>query len=208
MRRQLHSPKLCAALLALGALAAGCPDTLQQSCPPGTASVGGLQINFTAQDDAGDFCHVNSLSDGGPTDGAVTLPPASTQGSFCASPADAGLLYLAISGQVTRQGAVDPNGGFTFLTQATQVGGNQCTCEVDIYETFSGTLTAKGGGPATFSADGGFAQVGSMAATLVDSIAYSDAGQPADDAGHPPADAGCHCNLPCALRYTLTGNPL
>jgi hypothetical protein len=186
--------------LLLGLLLTGCPETLQNQCPSGSNSVGGFTLVFT-QIDAGDFCQVVVLPDGGPTSAPASAVPGPTQATLCASASDGGLIQLNIANQQVRTSALDDAGNFQFNTAALGIAGTQCGCAIDIRETFGGTLQSKSGGPAVFDADGGLSSVGSITASLEDDVTVSDAGT--DDSG-----TICRCNTPCALRYTIVGSPL
>lgn len=188
-------------------LTAGCPETLQQSCPQGTALVGAFQIEFKAQDDAGDFCRVVLTADGGPADGSVAPAPQPQPATLCSAPTDGGLLYMAITGQRLRSSQLDDAGAFAFPGQALNVAGTQCNCPVDINESFTGTLQDKAGGPAVFGADGTLPPVGAINASLVDGITASAPLLP-DGGSDGGTSGGCRCNLPCALRYDVAGKPL
>ena len=189
---------LLPALGVLALLAGGCPETLQQSCPTSTFTVGNYQLNFTAVD-AGDFCAVTGLPDGGKTDASVASGRGQTPATLCSSAIDGGSVFLVIAGQNLRQSSLDPSGNFSFSTGNVHVTGTQCYCPIDEAETLSGLLLAPGdSGTVQFTADGGLTPVGSITGALVDQVTVS-AG---DDGG------SCTCKLPCALRYSVTGTPL
>jgi hypothetical protein len=198
--RLAHRHALCSALLALGALAAGCPETLTQSCPSGTATVGGFTLDFVSPD-AGDLCLVTRLADGGGTDAGTQIVsgPGTTPATLCSSAADGGTIFLAIQGEKLRQSPLDGDGGFSFSAQAPNISGTLCNCPIDINESFSGTLQPKSGGVVQFDGDGGLPPVGGIAASLVELVSATDGG---NDGG-----LDCRCNLPCALRYSVTGKP-
>ena len=198
MTAPLRSLFRTAAALAAAALCAGCPETLQQQCPAGATSAGGLTLNF-ASFDGGNSCRVILAPDGGPIDAPISsLPP--TSATICSSPADGGLVYLSASGHDVRGSPLDDAGTYTFSAAALAIANTQCNCPVDISETFTGTLQGKDGGLVTFDPDGRLAPVGGLVGTLVDSVSATDAGG---------LDAGiCRCNLPCTLSYNLTGKPL
>lgn len=188
-------------LLALFALAAaGCPDELAQRCPPESVPSGHYTLTTTV-DASVDECRRIALPDGGPlqpSDDASVLisSTSSTDSILCAGDSDAGptvYLVVATSG-IVRQTPLDPDGGFTFVSNVPQVQ-SVCSCTTDVTETISGVFLGGGSSGFSLGADAGLVpQPTGMDGSMVQTLTNPDGG-------------ACLCNIPCALRYTLIGTP-
>ena len=188
-------------LLAAFALAsAGCPDDLAQRCPPESVPSGHYTITTTVDAGPAD-CHLTAKADGGPLDpgedtSILTSPVSSTDSILCAGDTDAGpTVYLVVStSQLIRQTPLAPDGGFTFISTVPQVA-SVCNCTADVTETISGEFLGGGSSGFALGADGGLVpQPTGMDGSMLQTLTNPDGG-------------ACHCNIPCALNYTLIGTP-
>lgn len=191
------SARLAPSLAGLFALALGvvaCPETFSQTCPKGSHDEGTFTASFAAVTANPDECRITKDADGGPIDGGtLSSAPQSFQTTLCSQAlADGGaLLYMAVGASVLpRVSEVGPGATFTFTSQAT-VTGTKCVCAIDVAETISGTLLPSSGadGGAAYDSDAGaFEPLKGFNSRVVDAV----------DGG-----AGCRCNVPCNIQYTL-----
>jgi hypothetical protein len=171
-------------------LSAGCPDKLAQLCPEGSKSAGSFTLALKFQTGQPDECRViTPLADGGSLDASLAITPAPRDSALCVAAGDAGpILYLALTDSV-RSSPLGDGGSFTF-TSSTQVDSTACICSLFLNETIVGQLIAAGDGGIAYTPDGGLTAVGGYSGVVTDAI----------DGG-----PGCRCNMPCSLRYDLTG---
>ena len=180
---------------ALLALCAACPDQIGQQCPPSSTPVGNFNLTLKLQHPAGE-CVVNQI-DGGPADASLAQDniPARTATLCEGSAGDGGLtLYLAIPTHGAPPSPLLDGGGFLFRPPQSQaVPGTACSCPVALEETTAGVLTGPfDGGVFALQPDGGLPFITGMSGTVTDHVT-TPGGQP------------CFCNLPCDVRYALTG---
>jgi hypothetical protein len=179
-------------LLLAAVLSAGCPDNIAQLCPAGSKSAGSFTLGLKFQTGLPDECKITSLPDGGTLDASVSLAttPAPRDSALCVSDSDAGpVLYLALSDSL-RSSPLGDGGAFTF-TSSTTVANTACVCSLSLTETIAGQLSATGDGGITYTPDGGLTAVGGYSGVVTDAV----------DGSVPD----CHCNVPCTLRYDVTG---
>lgn len=182
-------------------LLAGCPESVGQQCPPFAAALGHYSLAFKGQHPANE-CKLTTTVDGGAADASVTTLLTADDGgvtlaTLCAGAGTDGgpLLYLVAGGKDLFSGRLDADGGFSILNTTGAAGGTACLCQVARDEAFVGTLTAAGDGGVTRLSDGGLPSITGLAATLVDHLTTPDT-------------SGCACNLPCDVRYVITGTRL
>ncbi len=174
------------------ALGAGCPDNVAQLCPTGSKSAGTFSLSLKFQAGQANECRVVTAADGGAADASLATTPAARDSALCVSEVDGGPeLFLALSDSV-RSSPLGDGGSFTF-TSSTQVDNSACACPLVVGETITGQLTAAGDGGIRYSPDGGLSAVSGYTGVVTDAVGSVDGG---------PA---CRCNVPCALRYDLTG---
>jgi hypothetical protein len=186
-----------AVLLALApALLFGCPASTTQQCPPAASVLGQYNLMLALQHSASE-CRVTRLADGGATDaGLGTDIDAGRPVTLCAGPGGDGgtLLYLARIGVAgaPSTSALAPDGGFSFRSESTYgATSTACACPIDNVETFAGGLQ-------TTSADGGFALGPDGGVPLVTSVSGSVV-------DHLTGTGTCSCNVPCDVRYDVSG---
>lgn len=181
------------ALLALSLLlTAGCADNVAQLCPPGSKPAGSFSLALKFQTGQPNECRILSAADGGAADASLATTPSPRDSAICVSASDAGaLLYLALSDSV-RTSPLGDGGSFTF-TSSTQVDNSACACPITVSETIVGQLAGSGDGGVTYNADGGLSAISGYSGVVADAVDAIDGG---------PA---CRCNVPCSLRYDLTG---
>jgi hypothetical protein len=190
--------RLAPAVVAV-ALLAGCPDSVGQTCDPGSTSVGNFTLTLSLQPSA-QQCVVYDggvpapLPDGGSQFGSI----ATLAATLCEGNTDGGkLLHLKIPNQVTRDSDLDANGGISFATTSnTNVTQTPCGCSVDYTETITGILVPAGDAGIAISPDGGLtASVAAIDGSVVDNVVQS------------AGASNCFCHLPCDLHYQMSGTP-
>ncbi|TMA29265.1 MAG: hypothetical protein E6J78_02595 [Deltaproteobacteria bacterium] len=173
-------------------LLAGCPEELGQQCPPNGVAIGQYAYGLAGQHLAGECKSLQS--DGG------KLPLAADDGGvspavLCTTRGDDGgpQLYLSIAGRGQRPAVSFGDGGFRFVGHADPTPGTACLCAVAIDDTFDGVLTGAWDGSFPVLPDGGLPLVTGFSGSLVQNLTA-------------PSDAGCLCDLPCSVTWTVTGS--
>jgi hypothetical protein len=182
-------------LLSLALAVPGCPETFSQTCPSGAHNEGTFTASFTQVTPNPGECRVFVTdADGGTTDGGLLSgTPQPFQATLCSQLLGDGgqLLYMAVgTSGIPRVSPVGPGATFAFSSAAT-VTGTKCVCAIDVAETISGALVPSSGadGGAVYDADAGaFEPLRGFNSLVVDAV----------DGG-----AGCRCNVPCNVQYTL-----
>jgi hypothetical protein len=182
-------PAACVLAL-VAAVSVGCPDNIAQLCPAGSKSAGTFLLGLTFQPGAADECRVNKTLDGGPADASLAATsPTPRDSAICVAQGDGGAtVFLALADSV-RSSPLGDGGSFTFTT-STIVDNSACACSLTVSETITGALVSASDGGITYDPDAGLSPIRGYAGAVVDGV----------DGGPQ-----CHCNVPCSLRYNMTG---
>lgn len=183
------------------ALCAGCTDNTTQLCPSNSTSVGSYTLSLAFQSGSSDECRITKAADGGPLDASLAANPVPRDSALCVA-ADGGTdggvvtLYLAVRASpspVVSESPLGDGGTFAFPPRQSTFApaDTACSCTLLVTETVQGQLLpASGDGGVTYSPDAGLSPIIGYSGTLADAVN-----------GGPE----CHCQMPCTLRYSMTG---
>ena len=199
MRGKQSPPRAAAplaVLVALGAAAAGCPDTLSALCPADTRQEGIYTVVMKPDSGAND-CRINSDGDGGNPDASLfNTNPLPFTAALCSSRFEDGgpAVWLAIAAPKQRSSPLGPGGTFLWHTETLFVG-TSCSCPIFVQEQIAGRLLPAQDDGGTDLGPSGLPPLRGFTATVTDLV----------DAGGPGPDGGpCLCNLPCTTTFDLT----
>ena len=198
VRRRAPFFALAPALAMIGAVAAGCPETIDQLCPTGTHQEGTFSTSITARNDGSD-CRVVRTADAGSADASLFIRSQTFNAALCSSTqADGGpLLWFALPAKL-RVGPLGDGGSFAFGTDNTWLNIPDCNAPLLFTERIEGTLLPTDADASVVLGPTGLPSLKGFTGVVYDS---------AD--GGPAYDGGVKlCNTPCTTTYDMTATKL
>ena len=194
---QLRRRAPLAAMVVLGAVAAGCPETIAQLCPAGTRQEGTFSTTITARNDGKD-CRVVRTADAGSADASLFISTETFNAALCSSTqADGGpVLWFALAAKL-RTSPLGDGGTFVFSADNPTLDVPACNSPLTISERIEGTLIPSDADASVVLGPGGLPSLKGFTGVVYDGI----------DAG-PAHDGGSYCNTPCTTTYDMTATKL
>jgi hypothetical protein len=187
-----------AALVLLGAAAAGCPETIDQLCPTGTHQEGTFSTTITVRNDGKD-CRVVRTADAGSADASLFISTETFNAALCSSTqADGGpVLWFALAAKL-RTSPLGDGGTFVFSADTPTFDVPACNSPLTISERIEGTLIPSDADASVVLGPSGLPSLKGFTGVVYDSV----------DAG-PAYDGGAYlCNTPCTTTYDMTATKL
>ena len=197
-RNEVRSRAPALALALLGAVAAGCPETLSQLCPAGTKQEGTFSTTITVRNDGND-CRVVRTADAGFADASLFIASQIFDAALCSSmQVDGGpVLWFALPAKV-RASPLGDGGTFSFSADNPTFDVPACNSPLTITERIEGTLLPTDADASVVLGPAGLPSLKGFTGVVYDSIAAG-----------PAFDGGAYlCNTPCTTTYDLTATKL
>jgi hypothetical protein len=184
-----------AALVLLGAVAAGCPETIGQLCPTGTKQEGTFTTTITARNDGHD-CRVVRTADAGSADASLFISSQTFDAALCSSTQDDGgqVLWFALPARL-RASPLGDGGTFAFSTPDTTFDIPACNSPLVVAERIEGALIPTDADASVVIGPNGLPSLKGFTGVVYD---RADAGASYDGGAY-------FCNTPCTTTYDMTG---